>query len=171
VKCLVLQNLAEDAARRWVLPEDLLVDRESSSGSLLGEMEESEKRVFLSALDAKVVQAALSGREPIRFERLYVHPERRRGASNPPQDFAPAEAKELGMALLVLGVAQEEAAQKWIWGKLGGAREIATAVLFRLGETQQLLPTPGRVRPDPAVQGSEQPIEARRLNGHWHVIA
>jgi len=100
-----------------------------------------------------------------------IHPERRRGASNPPQDFAPAEAKELGVALLVLGVAQEEAPQKWIWGELGGARDIATAVLFRLGEAQQLVPAARRVCPNPAVQGSEQPIEARGLDGHWHVIA
>ena len=225
VKCLVLKNLAEHAARLWVLPEDLLVDCKSSSGSPFGKMEKSEKRVFLAALDAKVVQAALSGREPIRFECMHIHPERRvrfanprsrdrrfrpldcardgpldcardrplecaqdrpldrardrpldcarewRGVANPPQDCAPAEAKELGMALLILRVAQEKSPQKWIWGQLGGAREIATAVLFGLGEAQQLVPAAGRVRPNPAVQGPEQPIEAGRFDGHWHVIA
>jgi hypothetical protein len=75
------------------------------------------------------------------------------------------------MALLILRVAQEESPQKWIWGQLGGAREIATAVLFGLGEAQQLVPAAGRVRPNPAVQGPEQPIEAGRFDGHWHVIA
>src|SRR5262249_57448564 len=105
-------------------------------------MEESEKRVFLSALDAKVVQAALSGRQPICFERMPIHPERRRGASNPPQDFAPAEAKELGVALLVLGVAQEEARQQWIWGQLGRAPAIPTAARFRLRSPQHLVPPP-----------------------------
>ena len=66
------------------------------------------------------------------------------------------------MTLLVGGVAEIEPSQEPVARDLGGTSEVAPAVGLGLRKDEELLRTPVRVGPDPAMDGAEHPIEALR---------
>ena len=97
--------------------EHLRVEREASGRRLLGQVKEREQRLVALLVDAQVVEAALARRQPVGLEA--------RAAGRGREQLAAPPAKELGVALLVLGVAQEEPAQERVARELGGAGEVA----------------------------------------------
>jgi hypothetical protein len=62
--------------------------------------------------------------------------------------------------------ARREAPQERVAGQLGGTRQIARAVGLGLGEAEQLARAAPGIRPDPAVQRLQQPIQPGRLDAH-----
>jgi hypothetical protein len=126
-------------------------------------MEEGEEQVLSLAFDAKVIQAALTGGKPVRFDRMGI-----RAAAKLPENRSPAPAKEVRVAMLIRRMAQKKPPEKRVIGQLCCAREIAASILLGFRKTQQLSPAPRGVPPDPAMNGSQKPVEARRLGGHRH---
>src|SRR6266540_6106483 len=124
VEDLVVEDAPEHLAGLLVR-DDFAVDGEAAGGGLLGQVEERQERRVALLVHAQVVEAALARSEPVRLERGGpVRTESR-------QDVVPADPEEVGVALLVGGVAQEEPSQQGIPGELRRARQVASAL--RLG--------------------------------------
>src|SRR5919201_7165522 len=99
-------------------------------------MEEREQRAI--ALDAQRSRPPLAGGEPVRLETCGLRRQRA-------QQRLTAAAEQRRVSVLVLGVAQVQAAQHAIRSELGRARQIASAVRLRLGEAEQLAGAPVRI--------------------------
>ena len=141
--------------------KDLPVQRESPRRRLLGEVQEGEEGRVALAIDAKVVQTALPGSEPVRLETGIP------AGQAAEQGPAPG-AEERGMAQLVLGMAQEEAPQQRIAGQLGGARQIARAVRLGLREAQELPRAAVRIEPHPRVHRQQGAVDCGGPDGIPH---
>jgi hypothetical protein len=61
--------------------------------------------------------------------------------------------------LLVGRMVEVQAPEQPVLGQLRRPGEISAAVGFRLRESKQLLRSPARISPDPAMQWAQQPIE------------
>ena len=156
-----MENVVEHVAGRRIVEKHPHVQGETPRRRLLGEMEEGEERRVPFAVDAQVVEPALSRREPVRLEAF--GPARKAVEQRPS-----ARAEERGVPQLVLRVAQEEPAEQRIGGQLGGAREIARAVRLGLREAQQLARPAMRIEPHPRVHRAQDAIDRRGPQGIPH---
>jgi hypothetical protein len=111
-------------------------------------------------LDPQVIEATLAGRQPAELEAGG------RRSAELGEEGAAAGAEQIGVALLVAGVAQVEAPEERVGGELGGARQVAAAVGLGAREGEELARPPRRIAPHPAVQRTEQPIPERRPRAH-----
>ena len=148
VEDLVSENDVEDGLCLGVGRQDLLVERETTSGGLLGEVEKGEQRGIVLAVHPKIVETTLARSEPVGLEA------RLGGEGQAPDQGPPALAKKLGVTLLIRGVAQEQLPQQTIAGELGCAGQISTPVGLGLCEAEKLARPPARIVPDPAVNGA-----------------
>ena len=100
VKYLVSENGAEHGLRLGVRRQDLLVERETTSRGLFREMEKGEQRGIVLPVHPKIVETALARGEPVGLEA------RLRSSGEAPDQGPPARAKQLGVPVLIRGVAQ-----------------------------------------------------------------
>jgi hypothetical protein len=148
VEDLVSEDGVEDCLGLGVRRQDLLVEREPTGGGLLREMEEGEQRGIVLAGYMKLIETAFSGSEPVGLEA-------RLGSwGKAPDESAPALAEEIGVPVLIRGMAQVQPPQQRIAGELGRAAQISTPIGLGLGEAEKLARPAARAVPDPAVNGA-----------------
>ena len=108
-------------------------------------MQEGQQRAVALPFDPQVVQAALARGQPVGA------PIGLGTGGQGGHHGQAALAEEVGVALLVQGVEQEQAAQERVLRLLGGADQVAAPVGLDLGEAQQVIGAPPGVAPDPSV--------------------
>ena len=155
---LVFENAGEKLSGLRIGVEHLCISGEAACRRLLGEMQECEERLIGFFFYPQVIEPAFAGSKPVRLEP--------RSAGLHRQQLAGAAPEQIGVALLVSRVAEEEPSQDGVMRQLGRARQIAAAVGLGLRETQQLPGATVRVDPDPAMQRLEQPVDGGRRAAH-----
>ena len=143
VKLLVAQHGGEHVGGA-AIGEHLPVEGEAAGGRFFGEVEERQQRGIGVILDTQLVESPLARSQPGQLQP-------RAGAVELGQDRPAASDEQLGVPLLVAGVAEKQAAQQRVLGELGGAGEIAPPVGLGAGEGEQLAGATARVPPHPSV--------------------
>ena len=159
MESLIAEDLVEQGASGGIGVHHIAIEREIAGGALLRQVQEGQQGALALGLDPEVVQAPLAGGQPGRLESGV-----RRGGQAAQQGAA-AIAKQLGVALLVLGVAQEQSAQARVASQFGGAQDVPATVGLGFGETQQIARAPDRVAPEPPLRpapGRAQGVTAKR---------
>src|SRR5207237_9498740 len=143
VNPLDFKNTGEERSGPWIGLQHLCVGREAACRRALGEMQECEERLIGFLLHPQGIEPAFAGSKPVRLEGA--------SAAWHCKELAGAAAEQIGMPLLVPGVAEVEPAQHRVPRQLGGARQIAAAVRLGLCEPEQLAPAAPGASPDPPI--------------------
>jgi hypothetical protein len=142
---LVGEDSGEEGTRLGIGVQHLPVEGEASGGDLLGEVEEGEERLIGLAAYVQILEATLAWSDPVSLETGSWRCRT--------QELAAPRAKELGVALLVVRVAQEEATKGGVSCLLGSPGEVTPALRLGLREAQELAGASLGIGPNPPVKG------------------